>query len=134
MSNDKVAVILLRGIRRMEPAKPGDTELVRVEYPAGTELEISAEDLAKAQPGVYLLREVAEKAISAAADQALRAAADDRAVKLERIRANKARLDAERKLAAKFMREHEQRATSAAGRKAQAEQKLQEVAQARGVG
>jgi len=130
--SDKVAVILLRGIRRMEPAKPGDTEPVRVEYPAGTELEISAEELAAAQPGVYLLREVAEKAISAAADQALRAAAEDRAVKLERIRANKARVDAERKLAAKFMREHETRAAAAAARKVQAEQKLQAISQARG--
>ena len=130
--SEKVAVILLRGIRRMEPAKPGETELVRVEYPAGTELEISAEEVAAAPPGVYLLREVAEKAISAAADQALQAAADDRAAKLERIRANKARVDAERKLAAKFMRENETRAAAAATRKAQAEQKLQAIAQARG--
>jgi len=132
--SEKVAVILLRGIRRMEPAKPGETELVRVEYPAGTELEISAEEVAAAPPGVYLLREVAEKAISAAADQALQAAADDRAAKLERIRANKARVDAERKLAAKFMRENETRAAAAATRKAQAEQKLQATAQARGDG
>lgn len=132
--SDKVAVILLRGIRRMEPATPGATELVRVEHAAGAELEVSAEEFAAAPPGVYLLREVAEKAISAAADEALKAAADDRAVKLERIRANKARVDAERKLAAKFMREHETRAAAAAARKAQAEQKLQATAQARGDG